>query len=198
LNTDEIIKKYSTDKDHGKNVEKLSILLFQKIKPYFPDLEIYDNEKCLNLLKKGALLHDIGIAFEKMYDTPHHKAGAKFVYENKPDDVEENLLPLLCCIIRYHRKSMPKIKHKFYKILNDEQKKMADIFSAIVRFSDSLDYLHIGLLEDFVTVYDKELKLLTFVFTNNIISERSFMSAIEKKKDLFEKVFQVKIRLKGS
>lgn len=198
LLTSEIIKKHLNDKDHGRHVEKLSLLLFEKMTHYFPYLEKYNNTGDLDLLKKGAVLHDIGINFEDLYKKPHNKAGALFIYENKPEDINQKDLILICCLIRYHRKNPPKKKHKFYKMLSTEDKHKMKIFASVIKLADAMDHLHIGLVEDFVTIYDKDNKLLTLIFADNIISNRSYINAIKKKKTFFEKVFDVRIELKGN
>lgn len=197
MKIEEIIKKYGKDKDHAYNVAKISVLLFQKLKILFPHLLKYDNKKDLNLLKNGALLHDIGIFFEKIYDKEHHKAGAKFILENKPDDVEDNELIILCCLIRYHRKNLPdKKKHKLYALLNKEDKLKLDYLAPIIRLADSLDTGHLNLISDVNFEYSKKLNILTLKPKVNIMLNTSILSAANRKKDFFEKVFKVKLKIK--
>lgn len=194
--TAEIIKKHLPDKAHGENVKRLSLLLFNKLFGHFPILKNYENK--LSLLEKGANLHDIGINFEKTYSMAHNKAGANFIYENKPEDISDDELLIICCLIRYHRKSLPKEKHKYYSELNEDEKELTKIFSAIIKLADAMDYLHMGLIENFVTVYDEKSRILTLIFTNNIMSNRSYILAMEKKKDLLEEVFSIRVRFKGT
>ncbi len=199
MKVEEIIKRYSKDKDHGENVSRLSVLLFNKLKNIFPYLQNYDTESSVNLLKTGAKLHDIGIYFEKIYDREHNKAGAKFILNNKPDDIDEDELIILCCIIRYHRKSLPdSSKHKLYSLLNAEEKTRLNYFASIVRLADGLDFGHFNLVEDFDLEYDKNLNVLTLIAEKNIMLNVSIVNAVQRKKDFLEKVFGVSLKIKGS
>ena len=199
MNTDEILEQYSKDFDHNKNVEKYSIMLFEKLKNIFPDIKQYDNEFDLELLKKGALLHDIGIYFEKIYNKDHNKAGAKFILENKPDDIKEEDLIFLCCLIRYHRKSLPNPKkHKLYSKLNDKDKIKLNRLASLIKLADGLDFGHLGLISDLKFEYSEKLNLLTLFLSGNIMLNASILKAINKKKDFFEFAYKVKLKLKGN
>ena len=199
MNTDEILEQYSKDFDHNKNVEKYSIMLFEKLKNIFPEIKKYDNEFDLELLKKGALLHDIGIYFEKIYNKDHNKAGAKFILENKPDDIKEEDLIFLCCLIRYHRKSLPNPKkHKLYSKLNDKDKIKLNYLASLIKLADGLDFGHLGLISDLKFEYSEKLNLLTLFLSGNIMLNASILKAINKKKDFFEFAYKVKLKLKGN
>ena len=199
MNTDEILEQYSKDFDHNKNVEKYSIMLFEKLKNIFPEIKKYDNEFDLELLKKGALLHDIGIYFEKIYNKDHNKAGAKFILENKPDDIKEEDLIFLCCLIRYHRKSLPNPKkHKLYSKLNDKDKIKLNRLASLIKLADGLDFGHLGLISDLKFEYSEKLNLLTLFLSGNIMLNASILKAINKKKDFFEFAYKVKLKLKGN
>lgn len=199
MNTGEILKQYSKGFDHNKNVEKYSLMLFEKLKNIFPEIKKYDNEFDLELLKKGALLHDIGIYFEKIYNKEHHKAGAKFIFENKPDDIKEEDLIFLCCLIRYHRKSLPNPKkHKLYSKLNDKDKIKLNYLASLIKLADGLDFGHLGLISDLKFEYSEKLNLLTLFLSGNIMLNASILKAINKKKDFFEFAYKVKLKLKGN
>ncbi len=199
MNTDEILEQYSKDFDHNKNVEKYSIMLFEKLKNIFPDIKQYDNEFDLELLKKGALLHDIGIYFEKIYNKDHNKAGAKFILENKPDDIKEEDLIFLCCLIRYHRKSLPNpYKHNLYSKLCESDKTKLNYLGSIIKLADGLDFGHLGLISNLDFEYNKKLNVLTLFLSGNIMLNASIIKAIKKKKDFFEFAYKVKLKIKGN
>ncbi|MCD8024707.1 MAG: HD domain-containing protein [Candidatus Gastranaerophilales bacterium] len=193
MNTQELIKKYIQDKEHSKRVCALSVLFFEKIKNFFPKLQNFDNQRDLEILKKGAMLHDIGINFEKIYGMPHHKAGAKYIFENKPDDVSEEDLAVISSLIRYHRKSFPNDKHDYYKKLSQIQKAKVQCFGAIIRLMDAFDCFHMNLVENFEVNYDKKLNILTISLKVNTMYNSSLFEAAEKKKNFFEYVFKTKI-----
>ena len=197
MDTKEVIKKYGKNKEHFKTVKRLSLLLFSKLLPHFLVLENFNNEKDLKLLANGAMLHDIGIYFEKAYGLSHHKAGAKYILENKPDDVEEENLNVLYCLIRYHRKSLPSELHNTYQKLKQIDKAKVNFFGSIIKLTDAMDYMHIGLIEDFDIEYDKNLNVLTLVFSNNIMLNTPLIENLEKKKDFFEMAYKTKLKFKG-
>lgn len=199
MNTSEILKQYSKDFDHNKNVEKYSLMLFEKLKTVFAEIQKYDNEPDLELFKKGALLHDIGIYFEKIYNKDHNKAGAKFIFENKPDDIQEEDLIFLCCLIRYHRKSLPNPKkHKLYSKLNDKDKIKLNRLASLIKLADGLDFGHLGIISDLKFEYSEKLNLLTLFLSGNIMLNASILKAINKKKDFFEFAYKVKLKIKGN
>ena len=198
MKVDEIVKKYAQDKSHLKSVSRLSLLFFQKIKPFFIRLENYDNEDDLALLRAAAMLHDIGISFEKAYNKPHHKAGCEFILNNKPEDIKEEDIPTLACLVRYHRKSLPnENKHEIYKKLNQKQKAKVKFLGSIIKLVDAFDFSHIDLIEDFEVQYDKNFNVLTLFFSRNIMLNEPFINAINEKKDFFEMVYQTRVELKG-
>lgn len=194
MKAEEIVKKYASNKEHLKNTSKLALLLFEKIRPFFLRLENYNNPKDLTLLKLGALLHDIGINFEEGYGLSHNKAGAAFILENKPDEINEEELFVLACLIRYHRKSFPNEKYPPYKALCQKDKAKVNFLGAIIRLADGLDTRHIGLIENFEAGYDKKLNVLTLFLPGNIMLNDSFLKATERKKDFFEEAYKVKLK----
>ncbi len=193
----DIIKTYAKEKKHLKLVSRLSCLFFHKIKNFYPNILIYDNEIDLNLLKYGGLFHDIGLKFEKKYKLPHNKAGCKFIVENKPDEINEKDLMVLGCLIRYHRKSFPSENHPYYKDLNLQDKRKVNYLGAIIRLMDSLDHTHIDLIRDFNVHYDEKLNILTLILPKNIMLNKNITEAIKKKKDLFEFVYETTVKLKA-
>lgn len=192
----EIVKKYGENKKHLENTSRLSFLLFSKLKNYFPFLEKYDNPADLTLLGAGAMLHDIGINFEDAYGVSHHKAGAKFIFENTPDEIIDKDKEILCCLIRYHRKSLPKENHEFYKDLDEEQKEKVNCLASIIRFADGLDCLHLNLVEDFKIDFNKKKNALTIYFGGNIMLNAVFLETVSRKTDFFKKVFNTDVTFK--
>lgn len=195
MNSKEILKKYGADITHSKQTAKLSLLLFDKLKEEFAVLKKYDNKRDLDLLYKGALLHDIGIKFEETYGLPHHKAGARYITDNPPDDIDEEDSGVLACLIRYHRKSLPDDnKYKPYKTLSQTNKAKVNYLGAIIRLADGLDNMHLNLVNDIDIKFDNKLNVLTLNISNNIMLNTSIRDVLDKKKKFFEKVFLVKVQ----
>ncbi len=198
MKVEEILKKYDKDISHSKNVSRLSLLLFHKLKHDFVFLQNYDNKNDLALLEIGAMLHDIGIYFEDYYSLSHHKASAKFILEHNIDGTDEKDKPVLACLARYHRKSLPdENKHRLYKSLNQKDKAKVLYLGSIIRLSDAMDCLHINLVENFNLEYDKQLYVLTLTLDKNIMLNDEVFKTLEKKKDFFEFAYKTKLNIKG-
>ncbi len=198
MNSNEILKKYSTDITHSKQSAKLALILFDKLKNIFANLKNYDNKKDLDLLYKGALLHDIGIKFENIYNLPHHKAGAKYILSCSIDDIEDEDKAVLACLIRYHRKSLPNDKkYEPYKKLSIKDKAKVNFLGSIIRLSDGLDKMHLNLVDDIDVEFDNKLNVLTLKISSHIMLNTSIKDILDKKKEFFEKVFLVKVEFRS-
>lgn len=183
--------------EHSKLVSKLSLKLFEELKGFFPWVREYDNKQDLMLLEYGAYLHDIGVIFEKKQGRGHHKIGRDLILENKISNLSERENLIVANIIRYHRKSLPSlVKHACYRELTDEERKKTNLFAAIVRLADALDYRHFNLADDFETDYDEKSNVLTITLSINIMLNVGFKGALKKKKKLLEKVLGTKVLIR--
>ncbi len=194
---EDFIKNYlrqSSQIDHGMFVKKLSLKLFHKLKEFFPELNELDNKEDIKLLEYGAALHDIGVCFEKKLDRAHHKIGRDLILENGIAGLDDVSNLIVANIVRYHRKSMPDIqKHKYYRMLNNDKRKVVCIFSSLVRLADALDYNHFNMVDDFELKYDKTSRILTIILSINIMLNIGFKELLEKKKELLEKTLNIKV-----
>lgn len=180
--------------EHSKTVAALSLKLFNKLKEFFPNLKEY--EKDLNLLELGASLHDIGVMFEKKLKRGHHKIGRDLILENKISGLDEAGNLIVANIVRYHRRTIPSLEHKHYKMLTLENRKKVDIFSSIVRLADAIDYNHFNMVDDFSLSYEKERGVLTISLGVNIMLNIGYGEILNQKKRLFEKTFGVEVLFK--
>jgi len=198
MDIEDFKKNYLCDKtliEHSKLVSVLSLKFFHKLKAFFPDLKEFDNKEDLKLLEYGAALHDIGVMFEKRMDKAHHKIGRDLILENKISGLNETQNLVVANIVRYHRRALPDInKHKYYKMLNKDDRKKVGIFSSIVRLSDALDYNHFNLIDEFELKFDEKSRILTLVLSINIMLNIGFGELLEKKKELLEKTLNVKVQ----
>lgn len=180
--------------EHGFFVSKLSVKFFKKLIQFFPELEKYDNEKDLKLLKYGAVLHDIGVIFEKKLKKGHHKIGRDLILENKISGLDNTSNLIVANIVRYHRKSLPDPKkHKHYDILSPEDKRKVDIFASIVRLVDAIDFNHFNMVDDIDVNYEKTANFLTLTLGINIMLNIGYVEVLNKKKDFFEHTFKTEV-----
>lgn len=196
MELEDFIKNYlsqSSLKDHSKVVCNLSLKLFHKLKEYFPELKEFCSKENLKLLEYGAILHDIGVMFEKKMDRSHHKIGRDLILENKISGLNDRENLIVANIVRYHRRALPACAHKYYEMLNNKEKRMVDIFSSIVRLSDALDYNHFNLIDDFSLQYDENERILTLYLSINIMLNIGFEEILNKKKEFLEKTLNIKV-----
>ncbi len=179
--------------DHSMLIKDLSLNLFHKLKVFFPELKKYDNKEDLKLLEYGALLHDVGVPFEKKMDKSHHKIGRDLILKNKILGLDETSNLIAANIVRYHRRALPDLKHKYYKMLNNKDRRKVDIFSSIVRLTDALDYNHFNMVDDFELKYDESSRILTIILSINIMLNIGFKELLDKKKELLEKTLDIKV-----
>ena len=173
------LKKEGTK--HAERVTVLSLKLFRELKEFYPNKLKQFNEK-KNLLEISAQLHDIGSFIERELELPHNKIGSKLILSGGIDELKEDETLVVAALVRYHRGKNPDEKHKIFSKLNEAQKPLVIMFSAILRLADALD------CEDF------ELSQIPegFLIKPFTMPDEAFFN---KKKKLFEEVFETKIEL---
>jgi exopolyphosphatase/guanosine-5'-triphosphate,3'-diphosphate pyrophosphatase len=129
---EEVGEKYNYDKAHSQQVARLSVTLFEQLRPLHGLPERY-----ANILHAAAMLHDIGlfIAYPK-----HHKHTYYLIKSSGPSSFDPMELDLIANIARYHRKSHPSSKHLPFSQLSAVQQDIVRKLSAILRVADGLDY----------------------------------------------------------
>lgn len=167
-------KKYQYDQLHATAVERLSVSLFEQLK------ELHRlGETELNLLRHGALLHDLGIF---MSTKKHHKHSAYIVLHDQClDGYPQKERLLLSLLVRNHRKDVKLNSPNLSRFSKHVLGKLV----AILRIADALDYFHRG---DTVI---KEIKTQNSdcVFTIEGVNLENFTEPLRKKTDYFREVF---------
>jgi len=126
-------EKYHYDSFHAKTVDRLATTIFEKLR----DLHQLGEEE-LNLLRHGALLHDLGI---QISTKKHHKHAAYLVMNDQQlEGYPKKERQLLALLVRNHRKDVK---------LEDEDLsrygwEVLPKLIAILRIADALDYFHRG------------------------------------------------------
>ncbi len=169
---------------HALRVETLSLKLLRELTEFFPEKLMQFNAQ-KNLLEIAAQLHDIGSFVEHELDMPHNKIGAEIILSGGIDELTEAQTLVVAALVRYHRGKNPSEKHKIFYKLDEAQKPMVLSFAAILRLADALD------CEDFELERTKE----GFIVEPLTMPSKVFFN---KKKKLFEEVFETKIELKAA
>jgi exopolyphosphatase/guanosine-5'-triphosphate,3'-diphosphate pyrophosphatase len=87
----------------------------------------------------AALLHDIGISVSYR---GHHKHSLRLILESDLPALTADERELVANIARYHRKAMPKPKHRAFRLLSEKDQGLARRLAGILRMADGLDRAH--------------------------------------------------------
>ncbi|MFO7846701.1 MAG: Ppx/GppA phosphatase family protein [Balneolaceae bacterium] len=130
----ELVNRYDWHEIHSRHVAKLCMLLFDALRE---QMELTENDR--DLLEYAAYMHDIGyfISHKK-----HHKHALYIIRHSELLGFKEVEIEMMANIARYHRRSTPKMRHKYFKKLPKEIKGRIKKLSAILRVADGLDRSH--------------------------------------------------------
>ncbi|MGD6850466.1 MAG: YfcE family phosphodiesterase [Candidatus Bathyarchaeia archaeon] len=172
------------DVDHYKQVTNLALSLFDGLAKLH---NLGRRERCW--LECAAMLHDVGLSKNS---GKHHKNSMQIILNSTQLPFSSMERRVVASIARYHRKAMPKQKHYNLASLNRATIQTICVLSSILRLADSLDYTHesnVKLLG--VKVGAKKVTVECASNSDFALEEQAF----NKKKDLFEKVFNRKTML---
>jgi exopolyphosphatase/guanosine-5'-triphosphate,3'-diphosphate pyrophosphatase len=187
INSQNIGRTFNYDESHALKVLELSIKLFDQTESLH---QLGSHEKCL--LMAAAILHDIGLAIS---NRSHHKHSQYIVSTQNFFYYSDEDRQIIANIVRYHRKTFPKLTHSDYSSLSHKSKMTVCKLSAILRIADSLDNNHRQLVEDLnVTIKKKSINIDIKTKDSIPIEEYSF----NNKKDLFEDFFGLRVVLKNN
>ncbi len=130
----ELVNRYDWHEDHSRHVAWLCMELFDT---FSKKLALADADR--ELLEYAAFMHDIGyfISHRK-----HHKHSLYIIRYSELMGFKEREIELLANIARYHRRSTPKMRHHFYKMLPEDDRERVKKLAAILRIADGLDRSH--------------------------------------------------------
>ena len=89
-----------------------------------------------------------------------------------------------------------KSRHAEYAELSKKDRKIVKKLSAILRICDGLDRAHMQLIKELTTNFDIHNKIFQITLTSNIPQRIPDITSAIKKKDLFEKIFDVQVVFK--
>lgn len=182
-------KKYEILPTHAENVSKFSLSIFEQTK----DLHSLGNKEQF-YLESASWLHDIG----KQHNTAqHHKTSMKKILTDESFPFTTNERQIIGNIARYHRRSEPKLKHKEFAKLAPSKQEKVQILSSIIRIADSLDSKHASIIKKIkLNIKPKEIIIYCYALGGSIDKKRTISKRFSKKKIMFEKMFDKKLRIK--
>lgn len=175
------------DYNHAHQVTKLALMLFDQLE----DLHLLEASKRI-WLEVAGLLHDIGWVNGQ---ERHHKTGRDIILADASLPLSSRERRVVAQVVRYHRRALPKKKHKDFAVLNDADQWLVNRLAALLRLADGLDYSHQAVIED----------LRCHVTTNDVVVDVHSrkpcvleQEAGQRKSDLFQKVFKRPVNIRNS
>lgn len=127
-------RRFHFDERHATQVTSLATTLFdrtQKLHACGP--------KERGILRIAALLHDVG---DFIHPSSHHKHTAYIVRNSDFMGLEADARELVALVARYHRKSLPTLRHPEYRALSEADRRLVRILGGLLRVADALDRGH--------------------------------------------------------
>src|SRR6267378_2843248 len=155
-----------SEPEHVLHVAKLSLLLFDQLK----ELHQLGADGRV-ILEAAGCLHDIGWSISPG-GREHHKASAHLIRERAWKSFEPDAVSLLALTARYHRQSLPDLKHRDFCVLPEQERSRVQTLAALLRVCDGLDRRHRQYVVDVKSAVQPEkiaLRLLTREFADREI-----------------------------
>lgn len=173
------------DSAHTHQVARLALRLFDELQPLH-NLSPKDRD----WLHYAAILHDIGW-IEGWKE--HHKVSLRIIMTTPLLPFSNKERMIIGSIARYHRKSLPDMKHDHYAALTAEERPVVDILAGILRLADGLDSSHQGHVRDLTCKISN--KKITLKCATHFETQEEIKAALDKS-DLIKKVFHRDVEIK--
>jgi exopolyphosphatase / guanosine-5'-triphosphate,3'-diphosphate pyrophosphatase len=141
----------------------------------------------MTLFSAAAILHDVG--FHISHES-HHKHSFYLIKHSELTGFSEPEKQIIASVARYHRGNFPRDKHPEFMILSEKDRDSVWKLGAVLRLADALDRSYESRVKDLRLTRSKQNLKLEIIAGKDIESE---LQAVEKKKDMFEQVFNCKL-----
>jgi exopolyphosphatase/guanosine-5'-triphosphate,3'-diphosphate pyrophosphatase len=169
-------------KSHSEQV----VLLSEKIFNCLRNIHRLKNNE-LSWLKNAALLHDIGWVNGR---AKHHKRSRDMIIKCPYLPFTNKQRLIIALISRYHRGSLPKDTHKYFKDLSPASKNKICWLAGILKLADGFDRTHLAAINNIKCKVSK--RKITLSLIPKQISPQDKVSGL-KKRDILEKISGRKI-----
>ena len=175
----EVARSYLPDESHAEQDRKLALMIFNKTKQLH---SLGPEERYW--LQCAAMLHDIGLS---RGSKGHHKLSLRLILNDPALPFTEKERYIIGSIARYHRKALPDGRHFNLTPLSRSEREKVPVLSSMLRLADALDYSHRSAVKKVnVKSLPEQMVLECFASGQHYLEDQS----VNKKKDLFEKVFK--------
>lgn len=179
-----LLEHYRADRKHALRTAYFAGQLFDALRA----LHLLGSEH-RRLLLAAALLHDIGYLVSH---TNHHKHSAYLIQNSELTGFMESEVALIANIARYHRSSLPKLKHPFYAALDEADRETVRRLAALLRLADAFDRDHQGRVRKLDCRCDGARLRITALGAR---AAESALWRVEERADLLKDVFGLAVEV---
>ena len=181
-----ICKLYRVEPKHSQYVKNISVQIFDALQSLHKLTE-FERE----ILEAASLLHDVG--YHISHDG-HHKHSYYIISNCIMPGFTMNESEMIANIARYHRKSLPKIKHLNFQVLNPRQQEIVKVLAGILRIAEGIDRRQMQYVSEISCVLKQNiLTIYLKSISENIDIDIEFWGA-ERRKELLENSTKIKIK----
>lgn len=169
-----LAEKCHYEREHAHQVTALALQLFDQLRDWH---NLGDQERLW--LQAAGLLHDIGWIKGRQ---GHHKTGRDIILEANDFPFADEARVVVALLVRYHRRSGPQDRHRYYSELAPEFKSTVRRLAAILRIADGLDRSHGAVIREL------QCRLTTDCLEVRVVSDKPCdeeIAAAQGKTDLF-------------
>lgn len=172
--------------NHTLKVTQLALRLFDELHALH-----HLGQRERHWLIYAGILHDIGW-IEGWKE--HHKVALRIILSTPmlPFTNKERLI--IGSVARYHRKSLPDMKHDHYAALSPAERQMVCVLAGCLRLADGLDHTHQQRVQELSCKISA--KKITILCTGSVPDPDDSETA-QSKSDLLSRAFRRKISLQG-
>jgi exopolyphosphatase / guanosine-5'-triphosphate,3'-diphosphate pyrophosphatase len=180
-------EKYRYDARHGRNVAKLTVMLFDQLRA-----EHGLSARSRLLLEVAALLHDVGVYVGRR---AHHKHSLYILSVSEIFGLSRDEMAIVANVARYHRRATPQKSHLPYMALDRQTRVPVLKVAAILRVANALDAEHLQKVEHLRLHLSDDAWTLEVEGAGDVTMERlAFLS----RSDLFTETFGRKVGFRQS
>jgi len=171
---------------HIQQVTQFALSLFDALQP----IHKYGSME-RTWLEMAGILHDIGWIDGR---EGHHKSTLKIILNSPMLDLPNKERLIVGSIARYHRKTLPCLDHDHFAVLEPDERQTVAVMASMLRLADGLD--HLGNQKIHSIMVESGHKSVTI--SCKVIAYFSNKPVNVPKSDLFEMVFERKVKIKWS
>jgi len=181
---EQMARRYGVQVGHARKVAEMAHRLFESLQPLHrlpPELG--------KLLEAAAYLHDIG---HFVSATGHHKHSYYLVANSDLPGFTDNERHLIALLCRYHRKSMPTLRHSPFQAIDPDSRRAITLLAPLLRIADSLDRSHEQRVSDLQVQFRNGTVTLALDAEPDPDLE---MWAVERNAETFRDTYQASLQL---